>query len=231
MRALKARAACRLAVLATLGVLFAAPAVLAASAGRNDLTATALGDSGGESAAHEPAAELRARVAPASGPYVHTFAAVGYGRGLRFNNPYRLQTELGNDAESPSLTSGYADLGLGAALGDADGFQHGVIAHLSLATTGVRQEVLSLSYVLLRPFGDRVLAFARAGVPFVLEPDFSSGGELGLGGVYFFSGGLGLNAEAVMSVFAGAGTWDHDPTFLPILSLQLGVFASYEVLP
>jgi len=168
---------------------------------------------------------------PERGPYVHGFAALGYGRGLRFNNPFRLQTELGDGGESLSLTAGYLDLGVGATLGNAHGLQHGAIAHLSYATDGVRQEVLSLSYLALYPLTRDLLGFARAGFPLVMEPDVSVGFELGAGAAYLVSSGLGVSAELVSSLFFGAATWEHDPNIFPVLSLQLGAWVDYEVLP
>jgi hypothetical protein len=166
------------------------------------------------------------------GRYVHAFTSLAYGRGLRLNNPYRLQTDLGDEGEGGlSLTSGYVDLGLGAALGDPHGLQHGAVAHLSLATQGGTQEVLSLGYQALLPVGRSVLGSARFSVPLVLEPDFGGGLELGVGAAYYLTGGIGLNAELAGSLFLGAATWEHDPTLWPVVSLQLGVFADYEVLP
>lgn len=162
---------------------------------------------------------------------MHGFGSLSYGRGLRFNNPFRLQTELGDDGESLSLTAGYLDLGIGAALGDAHGLQHGATLHLSVATQGVRQEVLSLSYLTLYPLTRDLLGFARGGFPLVVEPDVGVGLELGAGAAYLLSSGLGLSAELVSSLFFGAATWEHDPNIFPILSLQLGVWVDYEVLP
>jgi hypothetical protein len=170
-------------------------------------------------------------VEPARGTYGHGFATLGYGRGLRLNNPFRLQTELGDDGQSLSLTAGYLDVGLGAALGNPNGLQHGAVAHLSLATQGVSQEVLSLSYVALYPLTRDLLGFARAGFPLVLEPDVGVGFELGAGAAYLLTGGFGLSAELVSSLFFGAATWEHDPNIAPVLSLQLGAWVDYEVLP
>lgn len=166
-----------------------------------------------------------------AGTYVHGITSLGYGLGLRFNNPYRLQTELGDDASGPSLTSGYVDLGVGAAFGNPRGVQHGAVAHLSLATQGVTQEVVSLGYLSLLPLGRHLLGMGRVSVPLVIEPDIGSGVELGAGAAYYLAAGLGLSAELVGSVFFGAATWENDPTIWPILSLQLGLFAEYEVLP
>lgn len=165
------------------------------------------------------------------GRYVHAFGALSYGRGLRFNNPFRLQTELGDGDQSLSLTSGYLDLGVGALLGNAHGLQHGAVAHLSFATNGVSQEVLSLSYQAAYPLTRDVLGLARGGFPLVLGPDFGLGLEVGVGAAYLVSSGLGVSAELVSSLFFGAATWEHDPTLFPVVSLQLGAWVDYEVLP
>lgn len=168
---------------------------------------------------------------PERGSYVHTFAELGYGRGLRFNNPFRLQTELGDNGESLSLTAGYLDLGAGALLGNPHGLQHGAVAHWSMAAQGISQHVLSLSYLAAYPVTRDLLGFARGGVPVVLSPDVSPGAELGLGAAFLLSSGLGLSAELVSSLFFGAATWEHDPNIFPVLSLQLGAWVDYEVLP
>src|SRR5262245_41434599 len=44
--------------------------------------------------------------------YSQIFATVMGGTGLRFNNPYRLATPLGGDAESVSRTAAFVDFGL-----------------------------------------------------------------------------------------------------------------------
>jgi hypothetical protein len=163
--------------------------------------------------------------------YVHTFGSVAVGRGLRFNNPYRLRTVLGEDAESLSLSATYVDLGLGAALGNPRGLQHGGVAHVSLATDGITQEVASLSYQALRPLGSRWLVSARGGVPLVLEPDLNAGLELAGGGALLLGGGVGLAGELVFSLFYGAATLDKSASVIPLVSLQLGVWLDYEVLP
>ncbi|MFO7178385.1 MAG: hypothetical protein DIU78_006775 [Pseudomonadota bacterium] len=163
--------------------------------------------------------------------YAHLFGGVAFGRGLRFNNPYRLATQLGETERSLSLTASYADVSAGASFGSPNGFRHGAVAHLSIAVEGIAQEVGSLSYVLLHPIGRDALVLARAGVPLVLRPDATTGGELAAGATWFFSGGLGLSAELVGTLFLGAPTWERDPSAIPILSLQLGVWTEYEVLP
>ncbi|HLV67141.1 MAG TPA: hypothetical protein VKY73_15075 [Polyangiaceae bacterium] len=181
--------------------------------------------------AADTAEPSHARTAESSGSYAHFFGALAVGRGLRFNNPYRLATQLGETEQSLSLTASYADVSAGASFGSPSGFRHGAVAHLSTALEGIGQEVASLSYVVLHPVGRDVLVLARAGVPLVLRPDPTTGGELAAGATWFFSGGLGLSAELVGSLFFGAPTWERDPSAIPIVSLQVGVWTEYEVLP
>lgn len=161
--------------------------------------------------------------------YIHVFGALALGRGVRFNNPYRLERVLGDTPESLSLSATYFDISLGVAQGDPTGLQHGVSAHLSTALTGVRQEVLTPSYRLLFRPQSRWLWTGRLGVPLVLEPDVSAGLELGAGSVWHFLAGLGIYAELIGSLFFGAATLDKDRTTIPMLSGQLGLWADYEV--
>jgi hypothetical protein len=175
----------------------------------------------------EPPAVTR----PASGPYLHMFGALALGRGIRFNNPYRLATPLGDDAESLSLTATYFDGSVSATFGDPDGFQHGGSVHLSIALDGVRQEVATPSYVLLHRLGPSAMAYARAGLPLVMGPDVNLGYELALGGAWLFTGGIGATAELVGDLYYGAATQERAASAIPVLSLQLGVLVDYEVLP
>lgn len=193
--------------------------------------------------ADDPFREPKEQVAPAPRPvepartpraalgYQHWLGGVGVGRGLRLNNPYRLQRVLGDDAESLSLSATYLDLHLGRTFSAPDGFEHGVAAHLAIATDGIRQEVLTPSYLLLKRLSPRVLGFARAGVPIVLEPDANVGLESGLGAAYFFTANLGLGAELGFSVFYGAATVERAVTVIPMTSLTVGVYFDWEHLP
>lgn len=161
----------------------------------------------------------------------HAFSAVSIGRGFRFNNPYRLETVLGQSAESLSLTANYLNLALGASFGDPHGIRHGAAGHFSMALEGVPQQVVGLSYLVLSPLGRDFMLLGRGGVPVVVNPDLGVGLELGFGGAYLITGGLGVMAELISSLFFGAATWDHDPTLFPVVSLQLGAYAEYEFLP
>lgn len=165
------------------------------------------------------------------GTYAQLLAAVAVGRGLRLNNPFRLPTALGDDAESASLTATWADVALGAALGDPEGLQHGGVVHWSIATDGIPQQVLSPGYLLAWRPSAALLTTARASVPVVLFPDANAGGEVAAGVSWFFRAGAALTAELGYAVFYGAATPEVSPTMVPIAFVQLGVLAAYEVLP
>ncbi|HYQ28605.1 MAG TPA: hypothetical protein VER04_15345 [Polyangiaceae bacterium] len=169
---------------------------------------------------------------PGSEAYWHGFGSLSLGKGLRFNNPYRLATPLGDSAESLSLTAAYYDLGLGFVRGPARGLAHGAVLHWSIAAQGIPQQVLSVSYTVLdRLDNGRVLLLGRAGIPITLEPDLSAGVELGASAAYMISAGLGVQGELVGSLYYGAATQDRSVTTIPVLSAQLGLFIDYEVLP
>jgi hypothetical protein len=162
---------------------------------------------------------------------LHTFGTLALGKGFRFNNPYRLATPLGDSPESVSFTAAYLDLGLGAAYGPADGFQHGGEVALGIATDGISQQVLGLSYVLIYPVLDGMLLRGRGGFPIVLGPDANIGFELGIGGAWLFTGGIGATAELTGSLFYGAATLDKSTTAIPLLAVELGLWLDYEVFP
>jgi hypothetical protein len=162
--------------------------------------------------------------------YVQVFATTFVGDGLRFNNPYRLATPLGKDAESVSRTAIYSDFGLAATLGAPDGLQHGLALRWSLALEGVAQSVLVPSYFAWRRWRSFAV-YGRAGLPVVLSPDATWGVEAGGGGVWFARAGIGVAAELVGDVFYGAGTREVATPAYPVLSAQLGAIVAYEVLP
>lgn len=200
--------------------------LLAAGAARAD---------GPEDAEVDPAVARERRLPPdrplATKPgYQQYFVSVMGGTGLRFNNPYRLSTPLGGDAESVSRTNAYVDLGLAATFGNPLGFQHGAALRTTFGVEGVSQIVLTPSW-----FGwwrrGRWAAFGRAGTPIVATPDTTWGLEGSVGGALFVLGGLGVVAEVVGDVFFGTGTRDTSIATYPILSGQLGLLGTYEVLP
>lgn len=158
------------------------------------------------------------------------FGSIEFGRGLRFNNPYRLATQLGQTAQSLSATASYVDLGLGVAFGAPDGLQHGGAVHASFALAGVGQAVLTPTYLLAyrgpRPF----LAYGRLGPSFVLTPNATVGGEIAGGFAWFLTGKIAIAGELVFDVYYGAGTYDVGIATYPILSGQLGLLVEHEFL-
>jgi hypothetical protein len=192
--------------------------------------ATSIGapEAGGEAITVEEA--WRRLSQPPSGYYrvVGTFA---FGRGLRFNNPYRLQTQLGEEPESLSLTASYIDLGAAVALGKPDGLQHGAALHFSAALSGVSQQVLTPSYFAVLRGPRRVLGCARFGPAIILSPDPSVGAELGVGAAFFVTAKIAIYGELIGDIFYGAGTTDVKYGVYPVLSGQLGLLIDHEVLP
>jgi hypothetical protein len=162
---------------------------------------------------------------------VRLFGSLEFGRGFRFNNPFRLATQLGQTAQSVSLTAPYADLGIAAVYGPPDGLQHGGSLHVSFAMAGVAQAVLTPAYTLAyrgpRPF----LAYGRVGPSFILTPDPSLGGEVAAGFAWFLTGKLALAGEMVFDLYYGAGTYQVGIATYPILSGQLGFLVEHELLP
>jgi hypothetical protein len=73
--------------------------------------------------------------------------------------------------------------------------------------------------------------YGRAGFGIVTSPDLTWGLEAAGGAAWFFLGGIGLVAEIVGNVFYGVGTTDVATATYPVLSGQLGLIGSYEVLP
>lgn len=187
-----------------------------------------------EARADEPAPKpkpVREQPFATKSGYMQFFATAMGGVGLRFNNPYRLSTPIGGDAESVSRTSSYVDLGLGTTLfGHPMGFQHGISLRLSVALEGVSQLVFTPSYLLWRRKGAWA-GYGRLGAAIVTSPDLTWGLEAAGGAAWFFLGGLGVVAEVVGNVFYGVGTTDVATATYPVLSGQLGLIGSYEVLP
>ncbi len=155
-------------------------------------------------------------------------ASLSVGRGLRFNNPFRLQRPLGESAESVSLSATYLDLGA-ALLVSENGFRQGVLVSGSVALQGIGQFVLTPSYMAqvdLQPtFGLR----GRLGVPVVVAPDATLGLEAAVGPSFSVAYGLGVTAELVGSIFFGAATEENNVTTVPMLSLAFGMFFDHEV--
>jgi hypothetical protein len=184
-------------------------------------------------------AELYRKLSEERGTYARVLFAASVGTGFRFNNPYRLSTQLGDTAESVSLTPGYFDAALGAAFGVPDGIQHGAMVHLSIGLGGVPQQAVSGSYMVLYRGPWPLMAYGRAGTSVLTSPDPNVGGELAAGGAFFFTGALGITGELVGNLFWGADVCEFataagceaEASVIPILSMQIGLIIDYEVLP
>lgn len=165
------------------------------------------------------------------GSSYHLMGGLSLGQGVRLDNPYRLRTELGAGPESLSLTAPYADVSVGATVGDAGPISHGVRVDTSVALSGVPQEVITPSYLLLVRPTPRFGLLGRAGIPIVVEPDLNAGFEAAGGGIFYVAAGVGVTAMLVGSLFYGAATLDSSRTTIPVLSLEAGLVYDYEVLP
>jgi hypothetical protein len=162
--------------------------------------------------------------------YVHVFGSAVVGSGLRFNNPYRLATPLGDTAESVSRTATYVDFGGGVTFGGSTKIQHGGALRITRSIEGVSQWVTTPSYVGYRRWSSWAL-FARGGIPLVLSPDRTWGLEGSAGGIWFARSGLGVTGELVGDVIYGAGVREKNVVTYPLVSLQIGIHFDYEVLP
>ncbi|MGH7296757.1 MAG: hypothetical protein ACRELB_17590 [Polyangiaceae bacterium] len=181
-------------------------------------------------AVHATAAEPDHSPAGTKGGWVDLVATGFVGDGLRFNNPFRLATVLGSQAQSLSRTAAYGDLGLGVLLGDPTFLAHGPVLRTTFAAEGVAQSVITPSYLVMHRWTEWAV-YGRLGAPVVLTPDVTYGFEGGAGGVWFARAGLGAVAEIVGDVFYGAGTREVSTPAYPVLSVQFGVWLSWEALP
>jgi hypothetical protein len=164
------------------------------------------------------------------GGWVDLAATAYVGDGLRFNNPYRLATVLGSQAQSLSRTAAYTDVGAAMLLGDPRFLAHGPVLRASFALEGIEQAVLVPSYMVLHRWTAWAV-YGRAGAPIVLTPDTTFGFEGAAGGVWFVRAGIGLTAELVGDVFYGAGTREVATPAYPVLSAQAGLWLSWEAMP
>jgi hypothetical protein len=172
-----------------------------------------------------------AALAPAPRPSPWSgLGSLSLGRGLRFNNPYRLETPLGDTAESLSLAATYLDLGLALLIGER-GFRHGALLGGGVALQGIGQFVLTPSYLAQFGVTEMLDLRGRVGVPIVVAPDSTLGLEAGFGSSMALAYGVGVLVELVGSVFFGAATDQTSITTIPMLSLQVGLFFEHQVSP
>jgi len=183
-----------------------------------------------EDPAPDAAAELRALERTPDFEW-RLLGSLELGGGLRFNNPYRLATQLGQTARSVSLTASYADLGAGVTFGPPDGLQHGVAVHASFAMVGIPQAVITPTYLLAYRGPRAFMGYGRLGPSFILTPDPTVGGEAAGGFAWFLTGKIAIAGELVFDLYYGAGTNQVAVATYPILSGQLGLLFDQEFLP
>jgi len=215
--------------------LFGAAEALAAEPLDPDQQGTAEAPTGAKPDTETPEdkafAKLRRRFEAEPSRYARVFLTGATGFGLRFNNPYRLSTQLGDDASSVSIPAPYVDFAATVALGDPYGLQHGASLHIGSSVTGVLNPFITPSYVLAYRAGLPILVYGRIGTPITLAPDANIGGELAGSFSYFFNSGLGLTSEIAFDLFYGAATLEDQYSVIPVLDFQLGVIVDYEFLP
>lgn len=170
-------------------------------------------------------AQPRAASVPLSG-----LLSLSVGRGLRFNNPYRLARPLGESAESVSLAATYLDLGLALLFGGSD-FRHGASVGGTVALQGIGQLVLTPSYLAQFGLTDSAALRGRVGVPIVVAPDTTLGLEAAAGSSLDLAYGFGALLELVGSVYFGAATDQTSITTIPMLSLQVGLYFEHWMSP
>lgn len=176
-------------------------------------------------------AELfRLLTAPRSG-YARFLTGIGFGAGLRLNNPYRLAGQLGGTGESLSTTAPYTMISAALAFGAPDGLQHGGFASLSVALSGIDQAVLTPGYIMMYRGPSRWLGYARLGPAFVLSPQTNVGGEIAAGGAFFLTGSFGVSVDLAGNLFYGASTWEKKYPAYPVVSATAGLIVDLEVLP
>jgi hypothetical protein len=175
--------------------------------------------------------DLYRRLSMPRGRYGRILGTLAFGRGFRFNNPFRLGTQLASSGESVSLAAPYVDGGLGLTFGNPHGIQHGGSLRLSASLDGVRQQAVGISYLGVYRGDAPLMGLARLGVSVLTAPDPNVGGELAVGFAWFFTGALGVHAEVVGGLYYGAGTYETVYSVIPLMSGQAGLIIDYEVLP
>ena len=175
--------------------------------------------------------KILSRLESEPGAFGHLMINASFGRALRFNNPFRLDTQLGHTERSVSLTAPYHEMGVAVAFGSPDGLRHGATLRMTFALEGIAQQIFGFGYFASYRPADRWLIYGRLGLGVLTEPDSNVGGQLGLGVVFALTGAVGLDLQLVGDLYYGAATYHADPTVIPIVGAQGGVVVDWEVLP
>jgi hypothetical protein len=88
------------------------------------------------------------------------------------------------------------------------------------------QIVIMPAYLVYWAADEAWFGLGHVGIPILAAGGRSVGLELGFGAAWRWLAGFGAYAEAALGAFAGAASTVH-----PSVSLELGVFVEYEVLP
>lgn len=147
--------------------------------------------------------------------------------------PLRLTRDV--DLDQGVIAPVYSDLLAGYVL-PGHGVRHGFGASLSLNWTKdggytepvapAEQLVLAPSYLMYVDLGRDALFLGQAGLPIVLTGGSTFGLAVSGGLGYRLLAGMGVLAELGLETFVGVSSRLH-----PMVSLELGVFLDYEVLP
>ena len=140
------------------------------------------------------------------------------------------------DYGQSTLGPAYVDALAGYLFGGAGALRHGAGLGASIAYTddggytepviALEQLVLMPSYLMRSELGTDFTLLAHAGIPIVVAGGPSCGLELAGALGYRILAGFGAFAELGFDAFLGTATTLH-----PIVTLELGVFVDYEVLP
>lgn len=171
-----------------------------------------------------------ARLERNRGATARFFATASGGTGFRFNNPYRLSSQVGEDATSLSTIDPYFDVSANFVFGPVGLPQHGVSLHVGAPVVGVFQPFITPSYILAYRGDLPVLLYGRVGTPMLLSPDFNLGAELAGSASYFVTPGIGFTGEVMLDLFYGAATLETQASTVPVLALSWGVIVDVEFL-
>lgn len=158
----------------------------------------------------------------------HYLATFSGGAPLRLTK----NVDFGQATTAPFFIDGL----LGYIFAGSDGLRHGVGLGASINLEddgGFREPVLAFAQFVLMPAYVAYLSLDRdflllghAGIPLLLSGGRSVGFELAAGLGYRLLSGVGIFGEAGLSIYPGVESTTH-----ALLSLELGVFMDYEVLP
>jgi hypothetical protein len=126
--------------------------------------------------------------------------------------------------DTPELSPAFAQLEVGGTLGAMGSIAHAGRLAATLGFTEGAQVGILASYLLWRRSSLRFAQYARLGLPLVFYPEPTYGVEVGGGGAYFFTAGLGAYVELDVDYFRGI---ENEV----VLGAHLGAIVSYEILP